>query len=229
MTAERNAGYTGSMVRRPSVLSDPFAADQEEAIFAKALSELRAKISSDGQNAVTALASFLAQGGALVFPLLRAWAEDHDPQVRKSLVKAAEKAADPADPFRAVFLFGLIEPLLWDPDPSVRTLARKALREKLLPTYPEEALEILAQWTADPDPKKKIFAVECLGRLPPSLARRALILLRHLGRSEEGKVRKAVIRALRRWRWAAPNPVEGELRGWLADPGLSELAQRALS
>ncbi len=217
------------MVRRPSVLSDPFVADQEEAIFAEALSELRAKISSDGQSAVTALASFLAQGGALVFPFLRAWTEDHDPQVRKSLSKAVEKAADPADPFRAAFLFGLIEPLLWDADPSVRTSARKALREKLLPTYPEEALEILAQWTAEPDLRKKILAVECLGRLPPSLARRALILLRHLGRSEDERVRKAVIRALRKWRGAAPNLVEGELKNWLSDPGLFELAQRALS
>lgn len=217
------------MVRQPSALSEHSPADREEAILAEALAELHTKLSSDGQNAVTALSSFLAQGGALVFPFLRAWTEDPNPQVRKSLIKAVEKAADPADPFRAAFLFGLIEPLLWDADPSVRALARKVLREKLLPAYPEEALEILAQWTADPDLKKKILAVECLGRLPPPLARRALILLRHLGRSDEEKVRKAVIRALRKWRHTAPILVEGALQSWLSDPELSELAQSALS
>lgn len=199
---------------------------REEAMIAEAVEKLRAGLSRDGQEAGRCVAGLIEQGGALVFPALRAWTADPDPQIRKTLAQGVAQAADPGNPFRATFLFALIEPLLWDQDPSVRAQARRVLREELIPTYPEEALEVLAQWAAEPNPQKQAFAAEGLVRLPPSLAKRALIPLRNLGRSGDPKVRGAVVRALRRWRTRAPEAVEMELTRWANDPVLSSLIQR---
>jgi len=207
----------------------PFASttiDAECAVILGVVEELRISLSQDGEKAAESLAELLTRAGALIFPFFRKWAEEEPPKVRKTLVQAIAKAADPRDPFRAVFLFSLIEPLLWDDDPLVRKSARRALREKLLHVYPEEALEVLAQWTSDPEQEKKILAASLLPLLPEHMAKRALILLRSLARTEEEKVRRAVLRSLEILKKRAPKAVEEELKRWEVDPLLSSLLFR---
>jgi len=213
---------------RPSPLapSEPFLSDPEMVMISQALEEAKEKISTDGSQAVDSLAELLAHSGALVFPGFRRWAEDESPKLRKALVQVIAKAADPKDPFRAVFLFSLLDPLLWDEDPAVRRSARRVLREKLLSLYPEEALEILAQWASDPSPEKRALAASLLPLLPERMAKRALILLRCLARTEEEKVRRAVRRSLEILRKRAPKAVEDELKRWKEDPLLSALLFR---
>ena len=221
-------GVTLHYMPRPSPLapSEPFLSDPEMVMISRALEEAKEKISADGSQAVDSLAELLAHGGALVFPGFRRWAEDESPKLRKALVQVIAKAADPKDPFRAVFLFSLIEPLLWDKEPSVRRGARRVLREKLLSIYPEEALEILAQWASDPSPEKRALAASLLPLLPERMAKRALILLRCLARTEEEKVRHAVLRSLEILKKRAPKAVKEELKRWKEDPLLSALLFR---
>ena len=108
----------------------------------------------------------------------------------------------------------------------MRRGARRVLREKLLSLYPEEALEILAQWASDPSPEKRAFAASLLPLLPERMAKRALILLRCLARTEEEKMRRAVRRSLEILRKRAPKAVEDELKRWKEDPLLSVLLFR---
>lgn len=215
------------MPRSSSVLSSgSFLSDPELVQLFQALEEAKAKLSADGSQALDSLAELLAHGGAFVFPCFRRWAEEESPQLRKALVQVIGKAADPKDPFRAVFLFSLIDPLLWDEDPAVRRSARRVLREKLLSVYPEESLEVLAQWASDPAPEKRAFAASLLPLLPERMAKRALILLRCLARTEEEKVRRAVRRSLEILRKRAPKALDEELKRWEADPFLSALLLR---
>jgi len=218
-------GVTLHCMPRPSSVapSEFFLSDPEMVLVSQALEEAKEKISADGGQAVDSLAELLAHGGALVFPCFRRWTEDESPKLRKALVQVIAKAADPKDPFRAVFLFSLIEPLLWDKEPSVRRSARRVLREKLLSAYPEEALEILAQWASDPSPEKRAFAASLFPLLPESMTKRALILLRCLARTEEKKVQQAVRRSLEILRKRAPQIVEKEFKRWEDDPSLSSL------
>ena len=221
-------GVTLERMPRPSSVapSEPFLLDLETALVLQALEEAKAKISADGSQAVDSLSELLAHGGALVFPHFRRWVEEEPPKLRKTLVQVIAKAADPKDPFRAVFLFSLLDPLLWDEDPAVRRSARRVLREKLLAAYPEETLEILAQWASDPSPEKRAFAASLLPLLPERMAKRALILLRCLARTEEENVRRAVRRSLEILRKRAPKAVEEELKRWEDDPLLSALLFR---
>ncbi len=195
--------------------------DLETKLIHRVMDELRAKLAQNGRQAETDVTQILEQAGALVFPALRAWSADPDPRVRKSLIRVVAQAADPRDPFRASLLFDLVEPLLWDEDPGVRASARRVLREKLIPTYPEEALQALARWAAEPSTRKQILAAQGLTRLPPHLARRALIPLRHLVRTEQTQVRRAALGALKVWRARAPEALETELQRWKDVPELA--------
>ncbi len=197
--------------------------DPEAKLIGQAMGILRAQLLVDGKRAAESVANLLEQAGVLVFPALRNWAEDPDPRVRKGLVKAVAHAADPYDPFRAAFLFDLLEPLLWDSDAGVRAAARRVLRKKLIPACPEEALHALARWAAEPNPQKQVLAARCLGHLPPALARRALIPLRHLVRTQEEKVRRAALLVLKIWYSRDPRVVETELKRWENDAELAQL------
>lgn len=199
-----------------------FTLDPESVFINQVVDELRTELGKDGRKTTEKLAKLLEHGGALVFPALRLWSEDKDKEVRKAMAQAVAKAVDSKDPFRASFLFELIAPLLWDPDPKLRTLARRILRAKLIPAYPEEALEILAQWATE-DQKKRILAAQCLARLPGPMAKRAFILLRNMVRSEDEKVRQAALRSLRIWQTREPAAVAAELQRWDSDPELARL------
>lgn len=197
--------------------------DQENQLLSQIAEKLRASALEDGHKAAHHAADLLKQGGALVFPALRAWGADPSPEVRKALARVVASAADPGDPFRANFLFDLLSPLLWDADPGVRTLARRVLRRKLIPLYPEEALQTLAQWAAEPDPAKQVLSASSLALLPVAFARRALIPLRHLARAEQPEVRRTALRVIKIWRERAPQAVDAELKRWENVPELAAL------
>lgn len=228
LAGECNLGYTKFMAHPKISVRDIPLQDQENQLLRQIVEKLRASILQDGHKAAHHAADLLKRGGALVFPALRAWGVDPSPEVRKVLARVVASAADPGDPFRASFLFDLLSPLLWDVDPGVRTLARRVVRRKLLPLYPEEALQTLAQWAAEPDPAKQVFSASSLALLPTALAQRALIPLRHLARSERPKVCRAALRALKIWRNRAPQAVEAELKRWESVPELAPLVSRVV-
>lgn len=205
---------------------DLFPGAEEAALLDRAGEELRRAVSQNARKAGDLVVELFGRGGPLFFPAFQALAADPDPRVRRTLARSLGKAADARDPFRAGLLFSLLACFLWDEDPQIRAQARRVLREKLLPTYPEEGLEALAQWAAEPDPQKKILAAQYLPSLPENMVKRALILLRNLGRAEDEGVRRAVLRALTAWKNRAPQVVELELTRWEKDPALLALARR---
>lgn len=201
---------------------------QELAQLEAVVEKICARIGADHKKGLDALKECLGQGYALLFPALRRLAQDGNDEVRRALVQAIAEAADPADPFRAPFLLEILSPLLCDQIPGIRLAARRVLRKKLLAIYPEETVEVLVQWAAEPDPARKTLAAQMLGHVPPKLARQALIALKHLARTGERKLRPAIFMALRRLAQTAPQVVGPELSRWQADPDLAPLVQKAL-
>ena len=187
-----------------------------------------AQLEVDHGRGLRALTECLRQGYTIFFPALRRLAQEGTQIQRETLVRALAEAVDPADPFRATFLLEILSPMLWDPSPGVRRAARRVLREKFATVHPEETLELLVQWAAEPDPARKALAAHVLGHLPGKLAKRALIALKQLAHSEEREVRRAVLASVRRLSAQAPHVVKSELLRWQEDPDLAPLARRAL-
>jgi hypothetical protein len=201
---------------------------QEAAQLGALMEKICAELRVDHGKGLRALIQCLSEGYTFLFPALRQLAQNGPEEARRALVRAAAEAADPADPFRAPFLLEILAPLLFDPIPEIRRAARRALRERLIPVYPEEAGEVLVQWAAEADPSWKALAGQMLGYLPQKWTRRALIALKHLAHSEEKNVRRAVATALKRLLQQSPELVKAELQRWLEDPALSPLALRVL-
>lgn len=190
---------------------------------------LRPETPAKSSRAQETLNLLVSQGGALAYPFLRDWLKVAEVPVRRALVRAVAEAADPADPFRAPLLLGLLEPLLRDPDPDVRAQARKALVDVLLPVYPEECLDYLIQWADGGDHVMRGLLKRALAQLPPRLARRALIYLRRLARTGDAKTKRMVLQALESLGRQAPETVAEELRRWADDPELSRLLGESVS
>jgi len=207
---------------------DPRALDFEVAQLGAMAEKICAELRMDHGKGLRALIQCLSESYTFLFPALRQLAQNGSEEARRALVQAVAEAADPADPFRAPFLLEILGPLLFDPSPGIRRAARRVLRERLIPTCPEEAGEALVQWAAEADPSWKALAGQMLGYLPQKWTRRALIALKHLARSEEKEVRRAVIAALKHLLCQSPKLVEAELQRWLEDPALSPLVRRVL-
>lgn len=214
---------------------DPRALDPAVSVLAREEMELNALVEKicaqlevDHGRGLRALTECLRQGYTILFPALRRLAQEGTQANRRALLRALAAAVDPTDPFRASFLLAILSPMLWDPNPEMRRAARRVLREKFAPLHPEETLELLVQWAAEPDPVRKALSAQMLGHLPVKVAKRALIALKQLARSEEKKVRRAVLASLRRLSASAPQVVKGELARWQEDPELAPLARRIL-
>jgi len=201
---------------------------QEAAQLEELVKEICEKIGTNHTDGLRALKECICQGYVFLFPILRRCAEEERKEVRQALVQAVGEAADPGDPFRASFLLEILSPLLHDPSPEIRRAARRVLRGKLLAAYPEETVEVLVQWAADPEPKRKVLAARLLGYTPPKFSRRALIALKHLAHAEDKTVRRAVVAALKRLVKEAPQLWELELSRWKDDPVLSFVAKEVL-
>ncbi len=217
------------MAKLSALDSQDFPLSQELSQLEALAEKICAQIRVDHKKGLCALRECLCQGYVLLFPVLRKLAQDEKEGVRRALVQAVGEAADPADPFRASFLLEILSPLLFDPVPRIRLAARRVLRERLLAVYPGETVEVLVQWAAEPDPARRILAAQLLGHAPPKLARQALIALKHLARTGEGKIRPALLAALRRLARKNPQIVGPELLRWQADPALASFVQKALN
>lgn len=204
------------------------ALTKEDAELSALVEKICAQLEVDHGRGFRALTECLRQGYTFFFPALRRLAQEGTVANRQALVRALAEAVDPSDPFRAGFLLEILSPMLWDPSPEVRRLARRALRERFVTVHPEETLELLVQWAAEPDPARKALSAQMLGHLPVKQAKRALIALKQLARSEEREVRRAVLAALRRLRAQAAQVVQGELARWQEDPELAPLVRRVL-
>ncbi len=175
-----------------------------------------------------------AAGGLLtahfdeVYPILGAWRTDPQPLVRRAVVLIAGVAADPLRLDRVGPLVRLLEPLLADRAPEVRSALEGVVGEVLFPAYPDDVFECLTYWSASHDEQVLWHVATALAGAPPSMARRALIVLRRVALSERRYVRGAVARTLARLAETNPDAVGGELRRWIEDPERAPVAREAL-
>lgn len=200
----------------------------EERELEEILRELRAQLNANPEKGVEILTRCLSQAYAVLFPALQKLASEATEEEGLALVRAVSAAADPADPFRAQFLLGILSPFLFASSPRLRRASRRVLRTRFLAVYPEETVEFLVQLGGEPDPKCKVLAAQILSHVPPKLARRALIALKQLAHAEDKTVRRAVAASLRRLAKIAPGVVQPELTRWEADPVLASLIRKAL-
>lgn len=175
-----------------------------------------------------------AAGGLLtqhfdeVYPVLGAWRTDTNPLIRRAVVLIAGAAADPIRLDRVGPLMRLLDPLLADRSPEVRSALEGVLCDVLFPAYPDDVFECLTFWSASHDEQVLWHVAAALAGAPPPMARRALIVLRKVALSERRYVRGVVARSLARLAAASPDAVGGELRRWLEDPERSIVAREAL-
>lgn len=211
----------------PDIAPSPLVRELNE--LEAIVDELCARLGADHGKALQGLSQCLSQAYTLLFPKFRHLAQEGAEDVRHALVRAVAEAADPKDPFRASFLLEILSPLLCDPLPAIRRKARRVLRERLLGAYPEETVDALVQWAADPEQGRRLLAAQMLGHVPPKFARRALIALKHLARCGDGKARRAALSALKRLLQNSPALVKSELTSWGDDPALAPLVARLLA
>ena len=197
--------------------------------------ELLRGLASDPDSRTRELAArgmgeLLARRFEGVFPLLGAWRSDPTPQVRRAVVLAVGAGARPERLDWAAPLLELLEPLLSDRAPEVRSaLGPRVLARDLFSVYPDDTFEYLAHWSTSYD--EQVLWHVAMGLSGPPAAqrvRRSLILLRRLALDERRYVQGAVAAALRRLGKLAPDPVLSELKRWLSDEDRAPLARAVL-
>lgn len=163
-----------------------------------------------------------------VYPILGTWRTEPSTFVRRATVLAAGVAADPVRLDLAEPLLRLLDPLLRDRSPEVRTALEGVLGRAFLTAYPDDLFQQLTAWSASHEEGVLQHVAQALGKAPPALIRKALIVLRHLALDERKPVRGAVVRALAELARSAPEPVLAELRRWLPDEDRAPVARAAL-
>jgi len=191
------------------------------------------RLATDGDRhtrdaAAHAAGGLLAQHFDEVYPTLGVWRTDANPLVRRAVVLIAGVAADPLRLDRVGPLVRLLGPLLSDRTPEVRGALEGVLCNVLFAAYPDDVFEELTYRSASHDDQVLWHVATALAGAPPSMARRALIVLRRVALNERRYVRGAVARTLARLAATCPDAVGGELRRWLEDPERGPIAREAL-
>lgn len=180
--------------------------------------------------AAQAAGAWLARAFEEVYPILGMWRGDPQAWVRRAVPLAVAAGARPEHLEWADPLLRLLEPLLSDRAPEVKTaLGPRVLAHHLSSLYPEDTFEHLAYWSTSYDEQVLWHVAWALsGPAAARRARRALILLRKLALDERRYVRGAVASAVRQLGKLAPDPVLAELKGWLGDETRAPVARAAL-
>jgi len=180
--------------------------------------------------AAQAAGAWLARAFADTYPILGMWRGDPQPWVRRAVPLAVAAGARPEHLEWADPLLRLLEPLLSDRAPEVKTtLGPRVLARHLSSLYPEDTFEQLAYWSTSYDEQVLWHVAWALsGPAAARRARRALILLRKLALDERRYVRGAVASAVRQLGRLAPDPVLAELKAWLGDERRAPVARAAL-
>ncbi len=175
-------------------------------------------------------------GGALlkrdfdeIYPILGTWRTEAESLVRRAAVLVCGVAADPLRLDWVEPLLRLLDPLLRDRAPEVRSAVEGVLAHAFFPAYPDDVFEQLTAWSASYDEQVLWHVSTTLGHAPQDLARRALIVLRRAALDERRYVRAAAARALVRLAATCPEAVGTELRRWLGDPERLSIARAALA
>lgn len=166
---------------------------------------------------------------ASVLPVLHDWRHDASPNVRRALLIAAIRAAQPRHPERAEPLLKLIEPLLTDRNALVRKAAGPMAVPVLLGAYRDLTFEYLTQWSTSNDPQV-LWNVAMAFTTPAAvpIARKAVIVLRKLSLDERRYVWRAVSAALWKLGRRRPDLIRPELARWLEDEARLHVAREAL-
>jgi hypothetical protein len=161
---------------------------------------------------------------------LHGWRERKSPSIRRAVVIAVGRAAQPDRLERAEPLLKLIEPLLADADPNVRrNLGPSTLGRSLLGCYPTLGFEYILKWSTSNEPIVLWnVAMAFSGPAAAPIARKALIVLRKLSLDERRPVRRAVASAMWKLGRRCPEIVRPELMRWLEDERRVDVAREAL-
>ncbi len=179
------------------------------------------------EAAVQAVGKLLERDFPRALAILSEWRRDN-PKVRRAAVLAVAHMADRLHMERAGPSLQFIRPLVGDPSPEVGPAVSAALVQ-FLQAWPDETFEELAAWSAEHDEPVLQQVAQTLGQTPPSLIRKALIVLRRLALDERKAVRQAVVKALRRLAEVQSDVVFAELRRWLPDEDRAPVARATLS
>lgn len=162
--------------------------------------------------------------------ILQEWRLSPSPSVRRAVVVAAGRAAQPQRPEWAEPLLKLLDPLLQDRDRLIRrALGPSALGGALLDAYPRLAFEYITQWSTSND-EQVLWNVAMAFSTPPAatMVKKALIILRKLSLDERRFVWRAVASAVWKLGRKCPEIVRPELARWIEDERRVEVAREAL-
>ena len=162
--------------------------------------------------------------------LLREWREHDSPNVRRTVLVAAAKAAQTRRLEWAEPLLKLIEPLLSDRHPTLRrNLGPFTIGSALLQYYPDMTFEYLIKWSTSNDEQVLWnVAMAFSASAGPRLVKKALIILRKLSLDERRYVWRAVASAMWKLGRKKPEIVRPELARWLEDERRVDVAREAL-
>lgn len=162
--------------------------------------------------------------------LLREWCNHPSPGVRRTVLTAIARTAEPRRLEWREPLLKLVEPLLADRDPAVRrALGPLVLGSVLLRAYPDMTFEYLVKWSTSSDEQtlwNVAMAFSSAGA--PPIAKKALIVLRKLSLDERRYVWRAVASAMWKLGRKKPEVIRPELSRWLEDERRVEVAREAL-
>ena len=166
----------------------------------------------------------------VVLDALHKWRGHKSPNVRRAVVIAAGRAAQPDRLEWAEPLLKLVEPLLADGDTAVRrNLGPSTLGRSLLRCYPMLGFEYLLKWSTSMDPAVLWnVAMAFSGPAATPIARKALIVLRKLSLDERRPVRRAVASAMWKLGRRCPEIVRPELMRWIEDERRVDVARESL-
>ena len=162
--------------------------------------------------------------------ILREWRGHSSPNVRRTVLIAAAKAAQTRRLEWAEPLLKLIEPLLSDRHPTLRrNLGPFTIGSALLRYYPDMTFEYLIKWSTSNDEQvlwNVAMAFSASGG--QRLVKKALIILRKLSLDERRYVWRAVASAMWKLGRKKPEIVRPELARWLEDERRVDVAREAL-
>jgi len=162
--------------------------------------------------------------------ILRDWRTDDAQGVRRAVIIAAFRAAQPRHPEWAEPLLKLLEPLLEDRNPSVRRfLGPSALGTSLLRSHPIVTFEYLVRWSTSNDPQVLWnVAMALSGPAAAPIVKKAIIVLRKLSLDERRYVWRAAASAMWQLGRRRPEIVRPELARWIEDERRVDVAREAL-